>query len=259
MIASGNSTGRPAFVMVRGHHILAAPLGSGVQVLDLGANKGEFAREMHRRFGCRPLLVEANPRLYQALAAAAVFPVKHGAVAAQSGSLTVNIAKNDEGSSILDLPEASIYGCERESSVTVPAITLPEVYEAFGICSLDLLKVDIEGAEEEVLATCPEFILRSTAQITVEFHCDPSFGFGNRDRVMAVMDRLRRLGFTQYTFSKNFTDVLFVNHSLLGTDPLSRAFLGLRAKPPAWLSALWALVPSALKGEFRRLLGTTKE
>jgi FkbM family methyltransferase len=259
MSDSNPRAGQAAFVMVRGHHILAATLGSGSAVLDLGSNKGDFSQEMNERFGCRPWLVEANPVLYEYLASAASFPVKHCAVTDRSGSVTFNIAKNDEGSSILGLPEASVYGCELASSVVVPALELREVYEFFGIQSLDLLKVDIEGAEVEVLAACPESILRRTAQITVEFHCDPSFGFGNRDRVLAVMARLRSMGFTQYTFSEDFTDVLFVNHSALGTGLLSRGLLRLRTTRPAWLEGLWSLMPSALRRGVRGLLGATKE
>lgn len=259
MTPSRLSSCGPVFPMVRGHHILAGALGPGSRVLDLGANRGAFSQELTDRFGCQTSLVEANPALYDILKSADAFPVKHCAVTAVSGSVTFNVAKNDEGSSVLNLPTTSVHGCVHDSSVTVPALTLEEVYEAFGIQSLDLLKMDIEGAEVDVLASCTENVLRRTTQITVEFHCDPSFGFGSRDRAVDAMARLRSLGFTQYTFADDFTDVLFVNHAMLGTSAIARAFLWLRTTRTAWVTGLWRLLPTALRVHVRERFGTTKE
>jgi len=37
----------------------------------------------------------------------------------------------------------------------VPCVTLPEIFDEFGLERRDLLKMDCEGAEHEILYNCP--------------------------------------------------------------------------------------------------------
>lgn len=254
-----NSTAGSSFAMIRGHHVLSAVLGPRSVVLDVGANHGEFARELQCRYGCFAVLVEANPRLCLEIERTTQLRVLHAAVAAESGTLSFNISQNDEGSSILALPEVSTLGCVLAETVEVPAKTLAEASDFFGLDTIDLLKMDIEGAEVEVLQNCPVSLLRRVAQITVEFHCADVFGFGGRDAVEAVIARLRSCGFTPYVFDPDFTDVLFVNHSAVGTPFWRRALLRLRMSPPRWLSRLWSCMPKGVHRAARSVFGATKE
>lgn len=57
------------FSHIRGHTIYTSGLRKNPIVLDLGANHGDFSRQMHERFGASCYLAEANPKLAQALAA----------------------------------------------------------------------------------------------------------------------------------------------------------------------------------------------
>lgn len=246
------------FTMLRGHHFLRGAVTPGSLVLDLGANHGEFATAILERFGCTPRLVEANPDLYDLLVADGRFRVLHCAASTHNGTITFNIARNDEGSSILSLPASSRYGCIHERAVNVPSMTLEAIMTHFGLERLDLLKMDIEGAEVAILETCPGAVLRRIAQITVEFHCDPSFGFGGRDRAEGVMDRLGDIGFARYDFSENLTDVLFVNHGLLGTTWFQRAGLRLRTSRPPWLTWMWQALPDSWRNGIRSRMGATR-
>lgn len=249
---------QPLFANVRGHHFLSQPINRESVVLDLGANRGEFSRGMVSRYGCQPRMVEANPALYEDLRVNGA-PVIHCAAAGASGEIAFNISDNDEGSSLLALPESSELGCTHARTVTVEALPLAAIMARHGISRIDLLKIDIEGAEVALLETCPDEILQHIDQITVEFHCAPVFGFGQRDRVEAIMRRLARLGFSQYTFINDYTDVLFVSHSRLGTGFLDRVMLAVRKRRPAWLNGIWQLLPADLRTRIKRSLRPTSE
>jgi FkbM family methyltransferase len=217
------------FGKIRGHSVYTRPLGADSVVVDLGANHGEFSRQMSRRFGGRYYLVEGNPRLQMRLRTETQFPVLHYVVAPQDGPIRFNLARNDEGSSILALPERSIYDCILEQTVDVVGKRLETILDEIGEVRIDLLKVDIEGAEIEMLTTADPDRLRAIGQITVEFHDDAVFGFGLRREVDIAIDRLARLGFLVLNFSRPLrTDVLFINRALHRASTLRALWWRLR-------------------------------
>jgi FkbM family methyltransferase len=200
---------------IRGHSLYTPPLGADSVIVDLGANHGEFALEMSRRFGGRYYLVEGNPELQESLRATTPFRVLPYAVAPEDGPVRFNLAKNDEGSSILALPETSVYDCTLARTVEVAGKRLEAILAEVEEPRIDLLKVDIEGAEIEMLTTADAARLRGIGQITVEFHGDSVFGFGLHREVEEAIDRLETLGFVALNFSRPLrTDVLFVNLAL---------------------------------------------
>jgi FkbM family methyltransferase len=203
---------QPDFMTVRGHTVYARRLGADAVIVDLGANRGEFARQMSKLIGGRYYLVEANPKLQQLLQSETAFPVLCCAVAPQNGPIHFNLSKNDEGSSILTLPPTSPYNCVLDSTLEVPGKELRSILAELQLASVDLLKVDIEGAEVGMLGTADPTLLERIGQITVEFHGDQVFGFGLQSEVERVVARLESLGFVALDFSfSRRTDVLFVN------------------------------------------------
>jgi hypothetical protein len=69
--------------------------------------------------------------------------------------------------------------------------------------------MDIEGAELDVLSDCTDEELTKIKQITIEFH---DFLYPEqRPVVIAVFERLRRLGFIPMRFSMDNSDALFLN------------------------------------------------
>jgi hypothetical protein len=97
-----------------------------------------------------------------------------------------------------------------EAVETVSTVTLGGEFVRLGLEWVDLLKLDIEGAEIEVLRTAPSEMLQRIGQITTEFH-----DFMCREDTPAireVIDRMRSLGFHALRFStRTYGDVLFVN------------------------------------------------
>jgi FkbM family methyltransferase len=184
-------------------------------VFDLGANRGDFSRSLAAEFGGEFRLVEANPDLVAEIRANTSFTVVHAAVGATHQTVVFNIAANDEGSSVLDLPENSAYNSVRTGTIEVEQIPLEDFLLGEGR-PVDLLKLDIEGAEVAALGGLTSATLESVAQITVEFHCDPSFGFGGADAVARFLSRCRRSGFFILDFSApRKMDVLLLNRAIL--------------------------------------------
>jgi hypothetical protein len=90
-------------------------------------------------------------------------------------------------------------------------------------------RLDIEGAELAVLERVGVRTLERIKQITVEFHAflNPE----QRPRAEMITPRLERLGFAKLDFSNDaFTDVLFVNRSLIPLSRVQRYELLLRYK-----------------------------
>jgi FkbM family methyltransferase len=224
------------FQSVRGHTFYTPLLREPV-VLDLGANHGEFSRTLSSRFGGTYHMVEANPRLHQELRVAGRFPVLGCAVTAREGTVRFNLARNDEGSSVLNLPADSIYNCVLDETVEVPGRTLASLVDELGLERIDLLKMDIEGAELEVLAGVDPALMGRVGQMTVEFHGAREFGFGLSREVEEVIRRMEGMGFAWFDFSRpKRTDVLFLNRALYDPRGAERAWWKVRYEYPSSLS-----------------------
>jgi FkbM family methyltransferase len=247
--------GSPKVASVNSHTVLVSHLAVGGGFVDLGANRGAFASKAERDLGLSPLLlVEANPGLVNALTASGHRNVRHCAVSSRSGAVALNLAENDEGSSVKTLPEQSSLGCVAVGSVQVPAVTLETLLESIAPSKIDLLKVDIEGAEVDVLLSAPDAVLQRFAQISVEFHCHPVFGFGGAAEVQLVISRMKGLGFDCISFNSMLTDVLFVNHRALRLSRYERMRIRLLAPPSPRVASMWMALPASVRGLLKRTL-----
>lgn len=201
------------FAGVRGHTIYVPPLTDNARVLDVGANRGAFSLSLRSLLqGGDYFLVEPNPELVRELRGIDGFRIAPCAAASVEAVIQFHIARNDHGSSILELPKESIYDCVLAQTIEVPARQLESILEETGWPIIDLLKLDIEGAEVQLLQSLQEMWFRRIAQITVEFHSHPVFGFPVGDTVERVITRLGDLGFLAIDFSRpDRRDMLFLN------------------------------------------------
>ena len=191
---------------IRGHHVRVDILDRESIIVDAGAHRGEFSSDLHKLTGCRCLLIEANPDLAAKLRQLQLGPVINAALTTSDGETVLAVRENLEASSIFP---RSNYG--PETTVTIRKISLVSVLEELGSDHIDLLKLDIEGAEFELLGQTPSHVLRKIKQITVEFH-DFLAGFGDRHLVRQTYSRLRSLGFVYAVMSfRTRGDVLFLN------------------------------------------------
>jgi FkbM family methyltransferase len=202
MLALGMSQTRS----IHWHTLVPGLLPPGSNVLDLGANVGLFSLEMVRLFDCCCHAVEPDPEL---LAAIPDNPRirKHGyAIADRRAPLVLNRSSNRLGARILDSPT----GGSVENSLMVEGIDLTSFIDRHVEGPISLIKMDIEGAELQVLDSLSDDLLRSVAQFSVEFH--DFCGLTSADEVARVARRLEALGFFYVRMSGvGHQDTLFVN------------------------------------------------
>lgn len=193
---------------IEDHTFFSDPLSHASVVLDLGANHGAFAHAMIGRYGCRVHAIEANPELCRSIVPHPNLHLLNVAVAGQAGVLPFYIsAENDEASSIV--ADSARPTARR---IDVPSVMLSDLIEQYADPKIDLLKVDIEGAEIEMFDSTSDDHLRRCSQITVEFH--DFCGIITADAANRVVSRMRNLGFDVIQmWMRSHGDTLFVNRS----------------------------------------------
>jgi FkbM family methyltransferase len=145
-------------------------------VIDGGANRGSFTDallQLHRPE--RLVLVEAIPELAQQLraryAAQPGISIVAAALSDRNGSAPFEINRSDASSSLLRIDPRNTGWFSRdlrvERTVQVPTITLSALMDDQGLQTVDLLKLDLQGAERLVL-TAGEAVLNRVQVIYTE-------------------------------------------------------------------------------------------
>jgi FkbM family methyltransferase len=185
--------------------------------MDLGMHKGDFAKVICGRYGCSVVGVEANPALASTFWGLDGLSCKNAAISAADGSVKFAIRENLLASSIVAEVPLS------ETAVVVPSISLSTFFHEVNVTQLELLKMDIEGAELDVIETTDPRIFQRCKQITIEFH---SFLYpADRERVERAISLLSTFGFWHIDFSITRSDVLFINNNLIDVPRLAKMLL----------------------------------
>ncbi|HOV03546.1 MAG TPA: FkbM family methyltransferase [Hyphomicrobiales bacterium] len=174
--------------------------GAGITfVLDVGANRGQYAERLRsagyqgRILSFEPL---SGPRAELEKAAARdagwmVYPP--AALGAAPASVTINVYRDDSLSSIHDFVPAAAgeKGRDLVSTETVPVVTLDAVFAEFVRPDDKVyLKIDVQGAEREVLAGASG-VLDRIAGLQVELPLAPMYeGEATMIDLLAEIDRL---------------------------------------------------------------------
>jgi FkbM family methyltransferase len=210
-------TQQPGLMRVCGHTFLGGALSSDSVVFDIGANRGTFAREVLRLYGCRVHAVEPAPKLSAELRRCPMpgLTVQAAAVASRAGTARLVISANVEAS-CLEHANGVAESIASGQAVEVETITLEgllaSTHAAGERAQIDLVKLDIEGAELDVLESTSEQTLGRIQQLTVEFHqfLHPEA----KPRIENIKRRLQRLGFWCLDLSRCNYDVLFARYEL---------------------------------------------
>lgn len=191
-------------VRICGHTFLPRLIDPSSVVFDLGAFDGDFAEAVIRQFSCRVISAEPVQELLDRIQTHPLHTVLPVAVGGRNQQININVYASRC---------ASLFGAispsEPSAIQAAEMITLSEFRRRTNVDRIDLLKVDIEGAEIALFENSSDAELQSAMQITVEFH-----DFIYPDQAAAVTrirDRMRDIGFWFLPFSLDNTDVLFLN------------------------------------------------
>lgn len=144
------------------------------RILDLGANVGMAAAYLHAQFPSAEFVcVEPDPRnlplLKQTLSAnkisARVLPV---AAASAPGVLKLRMGENPTCSALESSPMHAL-----ADAIDVQVKTVPQILEEAGWDGADLVKIDIEGTEQELLGSDNNWLNRVGA-VVLEIHPNTS-------------------------------------------------------------------------------------
>jgi|SRR5438270_2638356 len=165
-------------------------------VIDVGANAGQFAREL-RSLGYRGRIHSFEPlpaafaELERYAAGDPLWDASNVGVGRQRGELEINVAKNSVFSSFRPLSELAGRFDPNSQTVEkkrVPVVTLDEALSATPAKSI-FLKIDTQGFEQEVLAGA-ETLLKDCVGVQLELPVDHLYeGVWSFNEALVAMDR----------------------------------------------------------------------
>ncbi len=186
-------------------------------VVDLGANKGHFSKNLEKYKLKKLVIVEANKELIDGIQIQGATKINK-AIADKEGTITFYFSGNDEAGSIFENISDQFSLLEKRD---IPCMTFTQLLVEHNIGTIDLLKIDIEGAELQLLDSITDIQLSQISQIAVEFH---DFLDKNQiNPILKIKGRLEELGWNTIKFSTlDYRQVLFINKKSLTIDiPLS--------------------------------------
>ena len=153
-----------------GWYIPRGRLDRNAVVVDVGLGENiSFSTSLMARYGCRVSGFDPTPRAIQYVKAHAPpgFVLHEVAVAAQRGSAEFYLP-NEEAHVSGSLAQAGHVGARK---IQVELISLADLFERIGTDQIDLLKLDIEGAEYPLI-DCADFrrLAPRIGSLCIEFH-----------------------------------------------------------------------------------------
>lgn len=150
------------------HYLIENLINEKSVIVDLGANIGSFYSLMYTKYGSRCYAVEASEALYEKLPQVAGLNSYHCAIGKTNGTTLFYTSQNPEANS-MNQSVSKIWGIV--DSILVQQRTLSSFLELEGIpLPVHILKVDVEGAELDIINSLSDQILSKILQIPMEVH-----------------------------------------------------------------------------------------
>jgi FkbM family methyltransferase len=222
--------------IIESHSILPDIVRRGGVVVDCGANLGAFSMEMIRRFQCQCYAFEASPAVFARMSEHSNLISRNIAVCDSDRTVVVTANEDDiTRNRIVDGQTGT------DSLIRVEGRHLAAILREFGISQIEVLKMDIEGAELKVLDSLSDEFFGGIGQLTIEFH--DFLGYATTEDVVSRIDRILSLGFWELYWSRrrNTGDVLLVNRGRIGRFRYfheQQAIRRLRAAMRRWQRAI---------------------
>ncbi len=191
--------------------------------------------EAMRRFPVQTIAIEANPGL-AAILRGAKLRVAECALGAANGTTTFYLGENDEASSVR-VPSVEGAHLKVKEAVVVEVKTFLAIIDEENLAGISCVKLDIEGAEVEVLPAVAPVAGEISPQWTVEFHDEPEFGLCSKEEVDTAIHSMQENGFS--VLVRNWparTNVLFLDRRQLGISRFVWFWVKWRYQ---WFAFLW--------------------
>jgi FkbM family methyltransferase len=188
------------------------------RILSFGLGEDvSFETALVERFGCRVVGFDPTPRAVEHVRSRTrgeLFQAHPLALADHDGTLSFALPPESAADQVSASAFAH-YGGDARRRFEVPCATLATVRERFGLDRVDVLKMDVEGAEYDVIAQATRLgWLGDIDQILVEFHhflpgLDPR-------RTRIAIAQLRSAGFRIAWIGRTNHEYLFVREGPAG-------------------------------------------
>ncbi len=201
---------RQGLVSVDPNFVYRPDLTSESVVIDAGCSyEADFSVYLMRRHGVRAFGVDPTRKHRPSLRAlerqyAGRFVHVPCAIAAADGTLTFTESQTNESGSLL-ADHVNVVRDET-TSYDVEALTVGSLLKRIGVDAVDILKLDLEGAEYELLERVTSEQLKPFNQVFVEFHHHAVSRFQEAD-THRLVERISGFGFS--TFSLDDHNYLF--------------------------------------------------
>lgn len=168
-------------------------------VLDIGANRGQFAQQLLSAVPCQMYCFEPVKAAFDDLATLAesvpsIRPINLG-VAEITGEVDFYVQESDLGSSLLEpVPDQSSRWATLATQQRVPVTRLDDWLESSGLAFVDLLKTDCQGADAQVLRSAGRFLNPDhigALLVELNFHAF----YQDQDSVASVFDLAANNGY----------------------------------------------------------------
>lgn len=190
-------------VNIRGHSVIPELVRNQGIIVDCGAHKGEFSRWARDELNGRVISFEMNPDLFKNLVPCN--RISYYCYAVGDTSSTIHFRKpENKDASIVYFKDGPL------ESRSTKQIHLGDFLEKQRIRSVELLKLDVEGAEINILESMTDDQIQMFKQMTIEFH--DFLDKGDTPFIRKTIKRLKRLGFYCFKASYHtYGDLFFVN------------------------------------------------
>lgn len=161
-------------------------LNSDSVVFDVGGYVGDFAEEIHKKYGCQVYLFEPHPDFFEQCVRRfagnpKITPLNYG-LSDESG--TFALSDSTDGSSFLNPKHESRQGIECEVKEVF------SVLAELGISHIDLMKINIEGGEFPLLKHISENQkLTLITNFQIQFHNFIDGAEAKRDELIAELSK----------------------------------------------------------------------
>lgn len=169
------------------------PLDSSSIVVDVGGFEGEFAEDLFNRFKCNIIIIEPIPDFYNSICVLfkdnSKIKVKPYALSDSTGTIDFFMNAN-----------ASSQHNKTGNKLTVKKVSTSDFIEELKLNRIDLLKLNVEGAEYEILDDLiKNQFINNINYLQIQFHKIDNNSEVKRDKIREILKLTHDLQW-DYTF-----------------------------------------------------------